>query len=154
MPPIMFNAIRAPTGFTEASGATRLIPGSHRRDRAPAYGRHYPSAVADMTAGSVLIFDTTLWHGGGANRTDRRRTGIACYYCAGWIPQQENLQRGLPRERVAGSPPKLQDLYGYGVHKGRYGHIEGRSPGGVLLDPRPERGMVWDTPLPREPAAN
>ena len=53
---------------------------------------------AEMRAGSVLVWDGSLWHGGGANHTGERRVGIAMNYCAGFIRQQENQQLGIPRE--------------------------------------------------------
>ena len=84
------NTMWALTDFTEANGATRIIPGSHLRDHSPIYGRHYDSIAAEMRRGSVLVWHGSLWHGGGANRTHTRRVGIAMNYCAGWIRQQEN----------------------------------------------------------------
>ena len=90
------------TDFTEANGATRLIPGTHLADHSPDYGADYDSIAAEMPTGSVLIWHGSLWHGGGANTTDETRIGIAMNYCAGYIRQQENQQLGLPRETVAG----------------------------------------------------
>ena len=59
------------TDFTEANGATRLVPGSHLRDHSPDYGAPYDSIAAEMPKGSVLIWHGSLWHGGGANDTPR-----------------------------------------------------------------------------------
>ena len=81
-----------------------------------------------MPKGSVLIWDGALWHGGGANATDTRRTGIAMNYCAGFVRQQENQQLGIPPEMVRGFPPRLQELVGYGVYRGLIGHIDKQSP--------------------------
>ncbi|HAP78037.1 MAG TPA: phytanoyl-CoA dioxygenase, partial [Acidimicrobiaceae bacterium] len=86
------NSMWAITDFTEANGATRIIPGSHRRDHSPTYGQHYDSVPAEMPAGSILVWDGGFWHGGGANTTQQRRRGIAMNYCAGYIRQQENQQ--------------------------------------------------------------
>ena len=141
-PTIAVNAMWALSDFTEANGATRIVPGSRRFDHAPAYGAHYDTIPAEMPAGSVMLFDSQLWHGGGANRTDERRWAIACYYCAGWVRQQENQQLGLPRELVARFPRRLQELCGWGVYKGLYGHVENRDP--IELLGRPAKGrMVW-----------
>src|SRR5262245_25358855 len=94
-PPTVCNSMWALTDFTEANGATRIIPGSHRWDHDPEYGHPYDSIAAEMTKGSVLIWHGSLWHGGGANTTDERRVGIAMNYCAGYVRQQENQQLGL-----------------------------------------------------------
>ena len=107
--PIICNSMWALTDFTEANGATRLVPKSHLREN-PDFGGKYETIAAEMPRGSLLVWDGALWHGGGANRTDTRRTGIAMNYCAGFIRQQENQQLGIPREIAARFAPKLQEL--------------------------------------------
>lgn len=125
--PIVCNSMWALTDFTEANGATRLVPGSHRKPN-PEYGGAYETIAAEMPRGSVLLWDGALWHGGGANRTGERRTGVAMNYCAGFIRQQENQQLGLDPALVKGFPPRLQELVGYGVYRGLIGHIDKTSP--------------------------
>jgi len=137
------NTMWALTDFTEANGATRLVPGSHKADHAPAYGTHYDSIPAEMPAGSVLVWHGSLWHGGGANTTDRRRYGVAMNYCAGWIRQQENQQLGLPLERVATFPPRLRELCGFGTYRNIMGHIDRHSPDEVFFGAA-ARPMIWD----------
>jgi ectoine hydroxylase-related dioxygenase (phytanoyl-CoA dioxygenase family) len=137
------NAIWALSDFTEANGATRVVPGSHRFDRAPEYGKHYDSVAATMPAGSIMLFDSALWHGGGANTTGERRWALSCYYCAGWIRQQENLQLGIPRELAQRFPRRLQELCGYSIYKGQWGHIDNRDPIELLGRERGQR-MVWE----------
>lgn len=129
--PIVCNSMWALTDFTDANGATRLVPKSHREQN-PAYGGQYDTIPAEMKKGSVLIWDGALWHGGGANRTAQRRTGIAMNYCAGFIRQQENQQLGLSPELVKKFPQRLQELIGYGVYQGLIGHIDKKSPGQIL----------------------
>jgi ectoine hydroxylase-related dioxygenase (phytanoyl-CoA dioxygenase family) len=140
--PIVCNSMWALTDFTEANGATRLVPGSHRSDN-PQYGGAYDTIAAEMPKGSVLLWDGALWHGGGANRTDTRRTGIAMNYCAGFIRQQENQQLGLDPRLVKGFPPRLQELVGYGVYRGLIGHIDKTSPA-QRLNGRGEFRSIWD----------
>jgi len=140
--PIVCNSMWALTDFTEANGATRLVPGSHRKPN-PEYGGAYETIAAEMPKGSVLIWDGALWHGGGANRTDERRTGIAMNYCAGFIRQQENQQLGLDPKLVKGFPPRLQELVGYGVYRGLIGHIEKSSPA-QRLNGSGEFRSIWD----------
>jgi ectoine hydroxylase-related dioxygenase (phytanoyl-CoA dioxygenase family) len=91
----------------------------------------------------VLIWDGALWHGGGANATQQRRTGIAMNYCAGFIRQQENQQLGISPEAVRGFSPRLRDLVGYGVYQGLIGHIDKQSPAQMLTG---ESGFksLWD----------
>jgi ectoine hydroxylase-related dioxygenase (phytanoyl-CoA dioxygenase family) len=143
-PAITSNSMWAITEFTEANGATRVIPGTHTVDHSPAYGHHVDSACAEMRSGSILVWHGSLWHGGGANTTDERRMGIAMNYCAGWIRQQENQQLGIPLDRVAGFSRELRELCGFEVYRGLIGHIDRRSPAEALFGASSPRGMVWD----------
>jgi ectoine hydroxylase-related dioxygenase (phytanoyl-CoA dioxygenase family) len=140
--PIVCNSRWALTDFTEANGATRLVPGSHRKPN-PDYGGAYDTIAAEMPKGSVLLWDGALWHGGGANRTKTRRTGIAMNYCAGFIRQQENQQLGLDPALVRGFAPRLQELVGYSVYRGLIGHIEKSSPAQRLNGGGAFRS-IWD----------
>jgi ectoine hydroxylase-related dioxygenase (phytanoyl-CoA dioxygenase family) len=143
-PPIVCNSMWALTDFTDENGATRIIPGTHKSDRSPSYGKHYDSRPAEMKKGSVMIYDGAMWHGGGANRTAKRRVGIAMNYCAGYIRQQENQQLGIPLEIARGFSPRLRELAGFGVYNNLIGHIDRRSPADVLLGEPPLK-VVWDT---------
>jgi ectoine hydroxylase-related dioxygenase (phytanoyl-CoA dioxygenase family) len=142
-PPTVCNSMWALTDFTEANGATRIIPGTHLADQSPNYGQHYDSIAAEMARGSVLIWHGSLWHGGGANQTGERRIGIAMNYCAGYIRQQENQQLGLSPALVRTFSPRLQELVGYGIYNGLIGHIDKRSPAD-LLSASGHSSMVWD----------
>ncbi|HEY8039228.1 MAG TPA: phytanoyl-CoA dioxygenase family protein [Polyangiaceae bacterium] len=139
-PPLVCNTMWALTDFTDDNGATRLIPGSHRDERTPELGTTYPGTVpAEMRRGSVLVFNGSLWHGGGANRTGARRVGIAMNYCAGWVRQQENQQLGIPREIARRFSPALRKLVGYGIYRGLIGHIDKCSPVDLLDETGPRR---------------
>jgi ectoine hydroxylase-related dioxygenase (phytanoyl-CoA dioxygenase family) len=141
-PPIVCSALVALDDFTAANGATRLVPGSHVRP-SPTYGGQYETIPAEMTKGSVLIIDGSLWHGGGANRTDRRRTGIAMNYCAGFIRQQENQLLGVPAGLARRYPARLQALMGYEPYRGLIGHIDKKSPAQILNGKGGFRS-IWD----------
>jgi ectoine hydroxylase-related dioxygenase (phytanoyl-CoA dioxygenase family) len=144
--PLVCNTMWAVTDFTEENGATRLVPGSHRLDHAPVLGDTTPTIAAGMRRGSVLVYNGSLWHGGGANRTSSRRVGIAMNYCAGWMRQQENQQLGIPLEVARGFGPRLRKLCGFGIYRGLLGHIDKCSPVDLLdgTGPRPVVGVVRD----------
>jgi ectoine hydroxylase-related dioxygenase (phytanoyl-CoA dioxygenase family) len=147
-PPTVCNTMWALTDFTEENGATRIIPGTHLADSSPRYGAAHESIPAVMGKGSVLVWHGSLWHGGGANRSEARRVGIAMNYCAGYIRQQENQQLGIPVDRARGFEPRLRELCGYGIYMGLIGHIDKRDPADVVLGPADgatgAAGMVWD----------
>jgi ectoine hydroxylase-related dioxygenase (phytanoyl-CoA dioxygenase family) len=144
-PPTVCNTMWALTDFTDANGATRLVPGSHLAPENPVFGGDYETVPAEMPRGSVLVWHGSLWHGGGANATDERRVGIAMNYCAGYIRQQENQQLGVPPALVATFPKRLQQLVGYSIYSGLIGHIDKQDPRALLADAADDgRSMVWD----------
>ncbi|HTB77051.1 MAG TPA: phytanoyl-CoA dioxygenase family protein [Polyangiaceae bacterium] len=137
--PIVCNTMWAITDFTEENGATRLLPGSHTRDRAPDFGEAPETIAAEMRRGSVLIYNGSLWHGGGANGSTVRRIGIAMNYGAGWVRQQENQQLGIPLEVARGFSPRLRRLCGFGLYRLLMGHIDKCSPVDLLDGTGPRR---------------
>ena len=147
-PPTVCNTMWALTDFSDANGATRVIPGSHKASESPDLSRSYDSIPAEMRRGSVLVWHGSLWHGGGANTTTSRRVGIAMNYCAGYIRQQENQQLGLPLDRVRHFSPRLQQLVGFGVYRGLIGHIDKQIPANLLLQGSEDTHLVWDYASP------
>lgn len=140
--PLALLALVALTDFTSENGATRLVPGSHRFDRRPEPAEEAETICAEMAAGSVLFYNGSIWHGGGANRSDQRRVFVVCNYCAGWLRQEENQLLGVPREQVAQMPARLRRLIGYGVHRGLQGHVDGVDPGS-WFDESQDSELVW-----------
>ncbi len=140
------NSIWALTDFTEANGATRVVPGSHLWDHGPDYfatDAKYDSIAAEMTKGSVLVWHGSTWHGGGANTSDEVRVGVAMNYCAGYIRQQENQQLGIPPGVMATFSPQLRQLCGLGMYRGLTGNINKVSPAELLYADAPQV-QVWD----------
>ena len=141
---VVCNSMWALTDFTEENGATRVVPGSHRFREKPEYGRHYDSIAVEMPKGSLLVWNGSLWHGGGANRSGARRVGIAMNYCAGFLRQQENQQLGIPLEVVRTFSDRLLQLAGFGTYRNLIGHIDKQSPAQYLLDRDDGFLNVWD----------
>jgi ectoine hydroxylase-related dioxygenase (phytanoyl-CoA dioxygenase family) len=141
-PPLAIVALWALTDFTEANGATRLVPGTHLERRRPKPGETAETISAEMSAGSVLIYNGSIWHGGGANLSDARRQFIVCNYCAGWVRQEESQLLALDRDYVAQLPPRMRRLVGYGVYRGLLGHVAGEDPG-AWVDDDVETDLIW-----------
>ena len=126
-PPVVVNTMWALDDFTEANGATRLVPGSHRWiDRVPTPDDEAVSAT--MPAGSVNFYLGRLWHGGGANDTARPRLGVILEYVASGLRPQENHILAVPPDVVATLPERLQELLGYNIYPPFLGYVDGRHP--------------------------
>ena len=87
--------------FTRANGATRCVPASHRKpDR---ISDHVADSMADHPdqvqltgrAGSVAVFNGSLWHGSYRNRTDAPRRTLHCAFIAREHAQQTNQREYL-----------------------------------------------------------
>ncbi len=131
---LVVNTMWALDDFTEENGATRVIPGSHKwASERP--DKDSPVLQATMPAGSVMFFVGSVFHGGGANQTDRNRLGVILEYCAGFVRPQENHVLGVPKEIVRDLDPSLQELLGYNV-VGLLGNVDGRHPRKYIDDKR------------------
>lgn len=117
--------------FTEENGATRVVPGSHRWvDRQP--GPDTETHSVEMPAGSALVYLGSLWHGGGANRTERPRSGVVLHYGVAWLRSVENHVLAVPPDVAAGLSPRLQELLGYNICSPFIGYVDGRHPRRLL----------------------
>jgi hypothetical protein len=94
------NSVWMLDDFTEFNGALRIVPGSHRWGRAPAPGaKPEGEMLVTGTAGTVVIMNSHMWHGGSENKTDRQRRAMHVYYTRGDKPQQQ-YQKRLVRPEV------------------------------------------------------
>lgn len=126
-PPFIANSLVALDDFTRANGATRVVPGSHRWTRP--VEQDADVIYAEMPAGSLLVFDGALWHGGGGNTTkDQRRRSINLNFNLSWLRQQENQYVGIPRHVWLGLPERLQRLLGFQKVNFLYGSVDYTDP--------------------------
>ena len=112
-----FSTIWALTDFTHQNGATRIVPGSHRwdKDRQPADDE---IVSAEMRAGSVLLYNGTVIHGGGENTTPKERVGVLLHYTLNWLRQEENQYLSCPPSSPGARPSAAG---ADGLHAGRSG---------------------------------
>jgi ectoine hydroxylase-related dioxygenase (phytanoyl-CoA dioxygenase family) len=126
-PPVSISTLWAIDDFTADNGATLIYPGSHK------WGDQFPTELpdpvaAEMAAGSVLVYDGTLVHAGGANTSGGCRLGVSIQYCAAWARQQENFMMAVGTEGARALAPRLQELIGYSIHPPFMGMVDGRHP--------------------------
>jgi ectoine hydroxylase-related dioxygenase (phytanoyl-CoA dioxygenase family) len=106
------SALWALDDFTEENGATRVVPGSHRRKTRIPQPLGAP-VQAVMPRGSLLLYLGSTLHGGGANRSRAPRAGLVNTYALGWLRQEENQYLNVPREIADRYPETIRHLLGY-----------------------------------------
>ncbi len=99
------NSVWMLDDFTAENGAIRMVPGSHKWGRLPQQALGHPMAAhpGEMLltghAGTVVIMNAHMWHGGTANRTSSPRRAMHAFYCRRDKPQQQ-YQMQLLRPEV------------------------------------------------------
>ncbi len=92
------------TPFTEENGATFVLPGSHQIPNNPAAGGmnevdqdapHPGQIQATGSAGSVLLYDSRLWHAVAPNQSDEIRVALIIRYAPWWLNLTPTI-RGTP----------------------------------------------------------
>jgi ectoine hydroxylase-related dioxygenase (phytanoyl-CoA dioxygenase family) len=95
------NSLWLLSDFTEDNGATRVVPGSHNSRQHPRDVLEDPKAphpdqvLLTAKAGTVVIFNAHIWHGGTMNRTDEPRCGLHAYYTRRDQKQQTDQREWL-----------------------------------------------------------
>ncbi len=108
------NVVVAVDEFTPDNGATMVVPGSHQKE-APSDGDFLRTHAVPVvcSAGSLILFDSTLWHAAGDNRSGRDRLAINHQFTRSYIKQQIDYVRALGAEVVLAQPPRTQQLLGW-----------------------------------------
>ncbi|HVN01003.1 MAG TPA: phytanoyl-CoA dioxygenase family protein [Caulobacteraceae bacterium] len=142
--PVVANIAWMLDDFTDENGGTRLVPASHLNEAAtPRSSAYAPTELANAPtladtiaaegpAGSILCFDGRVWHGTGANRSDKPRHALLSYHCRPFIRQQENFVLGLDPGLRASERPALLNRLGFATWAG-LGRVESPRPATPLF---------------------
>ena len=120
------NLIWCLDDFTEQNGGTRVTPGSHRLNRNRREGESAETVCLEAEAGSVLAFESRVWHQTGANRSQETRAGVFAFYSTPVYRTQENWFLTLNEEFVDNASDELLTLLAY--KSTGFGLANGRSP--------------------------
>src|SRR5205814_887387 len=108
------NIFFAGDASTDANGGAIGVPKGHQRTAAAQADERETQAVAvECPAGSMIVFDSTLWHAAGANMSGRDRLAINHQFTRSWIKQQVDYVRALGDNVVKAQPPRTQQLLGW-----------------------------------------
>jgi len=94
--PLAINALFAIDEFSEETGATQLLPFSHKSELFPSeeYIKNN-SIIASIPAGSVIVFDPMLFHRAGFNHSTLTRRAVNHLYTTPIIKQQYDFSRAI-----------------------------------------------------------
>jgi ectoine hydroxylase-related dioxygenase (phytanoyl-CoA dioxygenase family) len=108
------NLMFAIDAFTPANGGTLAVPGTHQMLPPPASEYLQAHAIPiECAAGSLLVFDSTLWHAAGANVSGEDRLAINHQFTRSYIKQQIDYVRALGDQLVLAQKPRTQQLLGW-----------------------------------------
>lgn len=105
------NSIWLLDDFTVDNGATRVVPGSHRSGRVPGEAMsdvraaHPEEVLLLAPAGTVVVFNSHLWHGGTVNRSTAPRRALHSYFTRRGNSQQLNQGKYIRQETLSRLDP-------------------------------------------------
>ena len=100
--------------FTADNGGTLVVPHSQQLRQRPDNDFLNQNAISVVApAGSMVVFDSTLWHAAGANRSDRDRLAINQQFTRSYFKQQIDYVRALGDELIGAQQARTQQILGY-----------------------------------------
>jgi hypothetical protein len=109
---LMLNMLVMVHDFTIENGATKLATGTHRIEARPDdefLDTHHVRAVGK--AGTILLFDSNLWHSAAPNRTSGSRMALTLTFTRPFVKQQMDypalLGENFPKNE------RLRQVLGY-----------------------------------------
>jgi ectoine hydroxylase-related dioxygenase (phytanoyl-CoA dioxygenase family) len=108
------NAMFAIDDFSENNGATLVVPGSHQRLNPPSLEYMNAAAIPVLCkAGSMILFDSTLWHAAGPNFSGRDRLAVNQQFTRAFFKQQVDYPRALGERAITRLSDRSQQLLGW-----------------------------------------
>ena len=108
---LSINAFIAIDEFNHQNGGTWVIPGSHKHEEMPSLEYINENKIQiKCPKGSILFFDSLLWHAGGSNFTKKPRRAINQQYTRPFIKQQIDLTKLIDINEIAGNETLTKTL--------------------------------------------
>jgi ectoine hydroxylase-related dioxygenase (phytanoyl-CoA dioxygenase family) len=91
-----------------------VLTGSHKYDIKPEAEAFYANAERILAKkGSIVLFDSNLWHAAGVNKTDSPRRALTLSYTRPFLKQQFDYPRALGYEYGEMLDDNLRQVLGY-----------------------------------------
>jgi ectoine hydroxylase-related dioxygenase (phytanoyl-CoA dioxygenase family) len=110
--PLAVSALFCIDHFSEITGGTYVLPGSHKTEPFPSpdFIRAHEQTI-NAPAGAALVFDSMIYHRGGINRSQGLRRGVNHLFGLPFIKQQISFPRSLAGKYK--DDPALARFLGY-----------------------------------------
>ncbi|MEM7011397.1 MAG: phytanoyl-CoA dioxygenase family protein [Verrucomicrobiota bacterium] len=102
--------------ITLDNGPLRVVPGTHKSHQLPQSALVDPAAdhpdqvLVTGSAGTIVVMNAHLWHGGNENRSDTPRRAMHAFYCRRDKPQQQYQKSLLDGMVQSALTPELRNL--------------------------------------------
>ncbi len=119
------------TEFNDETGAPVIWPGSHQIPEIPP---EEPEAlppgwiIPDAPAGSVVMWDASLWHTGGTNRSQQPRYSLIFFFQRWWVKGFNDAFRYISPEARAAMTEEERRVWGLEAGVPPNTHLRGMSP--------------------------
>jgi hypothetical protein len=100
--------------FTTENGATYFLSGSQHREEKPEEAEFYAGAERLIAKkGSIVLFNSNLWHAAGTNYTNRPRRALTMAFTRPFFKQQMDYARMLGADFAENLNDDLKQIIGY-----------------------------------------
>jgi len=144
--PILVNTVYILQDVDEVNGGTLIIPGSHKLycDGGGKFGEVPPAINLEAPAGTIVLMDGRVLHGGAVNRSDRLRYIITNSVVRPFIRQQESFHLTIRPDILERASDKFLWRCGFQATAGRsmvegYGYFGSGAkgdPNGAIVNAR------------------
>lgn len=118
--PVLVNTIYVLQDVDEVNGGTLVVPGSHKLQQADGAFGEIPRPInLDAKAGTIVLLDGRVLHGGAVNRSKQLRYIITNSVVRPWIRQQESFLLTVKPEVLAAASEKFLWRAGFQATAGR-----------------------------------
>jgi len=111
---LLMNIIIMLDHFTLENGATYLLRGSHLKPDKPSDEEFFSKADRAVgTSGSIVFWDSNIWHAAGENKTNLPRRSLSLIYSQPFMKQQFDYPRSVGYENADSFPEQFKQIVGF-----------------------------------------
>jgi len=111
---LLMNIILMLDDFTLDNGATYLMSGSHLRQEKPTDEDFFATAERAVgKRGSIVLWDSNIWHAAGKNKTDQPRRSLSLIYSRPFMKQQFDYPRSVGYEKMDSFSEEFRQIVGF-----------------------------------------